>query len=266
MKNLLLILSVFFTTPIFSQNTCPTNLRIAVTTDDMLTLQDAGGLDCVALGTALTMFIDGETYTYSLIACGGMEATYSLDAGNVTSFSMDEEIIILFGDGSEGTYVEDGINSAILQSCIITEPATCPLNFRIAITTDDMLTFMDTRGVNCNEIGTALTLEVGGETFMYSLIVCGGMEATFSLDAGNVSSFQIDEEIVITFEDGSVGIYTAESLNSANLDNCMAPDPIPTISQWGIILLFLLGAILGIVVLNSRRNQIYTRGLKPPLH
>jgi hypothetical protein len=82
------------------------------------------------------------------------------------------------------------------------------------------------------------------------------MEATYTLDAGNVLPFNLDDEIIVTFGDESEGTYIAVGKNTAILEICSAPRPIPTLSQWGTILLFLLASIFGILELQIRRKEI----------
>jgi hypothetical protein len=237
--------------------TCTQNLRIQTTGNDVLTLQDIFGVDCDAMGSTLTVVAGGETFTYSRTTCAGMEATYDLDAGDVAPFNMGDEILVIYGDGYVGTYIAGtSKNMATLETCIIPETITCTQNLRIETTGDDVLTLQDIFGVDCDALGAVLTLVANGETFSYSRISCGGMEATYSLDAGDVFPFNLDDEIIVTFGDEFEGTYIAVGKNSAVLETCRDPRSIPTLSQWGIILLFLLGSIFGILVLNSRRKQI----------
>jgi hypothetical protein len=134
----------------------------------------------------------------------------------------------------------------------------CPPQMTITTTNqEDDLYFSDIANLDCASLGTTLSVVVDGQTFEYTLNNCSGMQAFFDKVTGEILPFDQDEEIVVTFEDGSVGTYIATGVDETILQSCDAPSPIPTLSQWGFILLFLLASIFGILGLHKRGKEIF---------
>jgi hypothetical protein len=143
------------------------------------------------------------------------------------------------------------------SSMVVFSQDTCPPDLIIDYTDDDRLDLVDVSDLDCDDLGTTLTVLIDGETFQYTLDECSGMVAIYDLDAGDVLGFDDADEIVVTFGDGSVGTYIVDGRKTATLETCEAPSPIPTLSQWGLILLFLLASIFGILGLHKRGKEVF---------